>query len=359
MSHPPTDAPNEPMTPSGSTPARYRGGRSRGRSGRNWLVTTLLLGFAYLTTGWSIVPTDQQLLVLRCGRVLFPLRQGLTWDLPWPFTQRYPLRLQSTVVLSSNEDGPASPLLLDPAPRRQRAPFLTGDQNLLAGQLQLRYRIDPADPAAHLLVSRDLGKQLLLLAEAAAAELLLASPVDQAMASGLVELQQELTQRVALAATAQRLGVIVEAVVLEQLEPPARVQADFRDVASARADQSRIVAEAQAEAALVRARAGAEADARKQRAETAARQLSERTLQQVERLSLLRSALPTAASERMAVMERWLRQLLADRLAAIGERQIVPADQPLDVTIWDGRPRDASSPGLLLPVRPTPPAEQP
>jgi membrane protease subunit HflK len=198
----------------------------------------------YALTGFYVVGGNEKGAVRRFGKFIAPLKtSGLHYDWPYPFRQldRINFAAVRTLNVGASAASPEDrPLGEDGSPRA----FLTGDQNLLHVRAQVLYRPSEAHIEEFLFAQSAPEPRLQALGEAVLVDLLARSGVDFAHVRGLAELNDRLTSRLRTAAAEQQLGIEIEQAVLEQVDPPLRVKAEFLDVSNARAEQARTLQEA-------------------------------------------------------------------------------------------------------------------
>ncbi|MFO0970655.1 MAG: FtsH protease activity modulator HflK [Gemmataceae bacterium] len=195
----------------------------------------------WLLTGVYIVPADQQAVVTRFGAVVEPrVTPGIHAALPWPIDRVTRLKvqqLQRLVIGGAPEDavtGRAQPLI---------SQFLTGDQNIIHMRTVVQYSVSV--PADYLFQSEDVGKVVGAAVEAELARRIATRGVDAVLTTEKAAIQEEVRAEAQKALNGYRSGVLLASVSIEQAAPPPEAADAFRDVASARADSSRIVNEAQ------------------------------------------------------------------------------------------------------------------
>lgn len=205
---------------------------------RRGVLAIVLL--AWLATGIYIVPADQQAVVTRFGRVVEPRAMpGLHIALPWPIDRATKLKVrqaQRIVVggdVADRATGRAEPL---------KSQFLTGDQNLIHMRTVVQYSV--AVPVDYLFQIDGMEKLIGSAVEAELARSVARLGVDEILTTGKAQLQEEVRGSAQKWLNDVRSGVQIASVNIETVTPPAEAADAFRDVASARADSSRIVNEA-------------------------------------------------------------------------------------------------------------------
>jgi modulator of FtsH protease HflK len=204
----------------------------------------ILLAGLYLASGGYIIGGDEQGVLRRCGRLDPELRaSGLHWDWPAPFVQV--TRIKSS-ALQTVRVGAVIPLPEALFSTTTDAPWglLTRDQNLVRVRAEVHYRLDPAQIGQALFGHVDRDRLLRSLLESGLIETAAGVDVDVLQTSGLSELQTQLTQRLRDGIADVGLGVVIDRVTLEGVDPYPEVLADFLDVANARSEGTRVMQEA-------------------------------------------------------------------------------------------------------------------
>jgi modulator of FtsH protease HflK len=195
----------------------------------------------WILTCIYIVRTDQQAVVTRFGAVVEPrVMPGIHLSLPWPIDRVTRLKvqqLQRLVVggdLADTVTGRTQPL---------QSQFLTGDQNIISMRVVVQYSVGV--PVDYLFRNENVAKSVGAAVETALAERLAARPVDAVLTTEKAAIQEEVRAAAQKLLNDYRAGVLLSTVNMESAVPPPEAADAFRDVASARADLSRIVSEAQ------------------------------------------------------------------------------------------------------------------
>ncbi|HEV1286684.1 MAG TPA: FtsH protease activity modulator HflK [Bryobacteraceae bacterium] len=206
---------------------------------RRRVIVGLLI--VWLLTSVYIVRIDQQAVVTRFGAVVNPrVMPGIHLALPWPIDRVTTLKvqqLQRLVVggeLPDTITGRAQPL---------QSQFLTGDQNIISMRVVVQYSVGV--PADYLFRTEDVARTVGAAVETALAERIAGRSVDAVLTTEKQNVQEEVRAEAQRILNEYRAGVLLSTVNMESAVPPPEAAEAFRDVASARADSSRIVSEAQ------------------------------------------------------------------------------------------------------------------
>lgn len=214
-----------------------------------------VLAVLWLLSGVYLVPTDQQAVVTRFGKVVEPrVTPGIHMAMPWPIERVWKLKVQQLQRLVIGGDisdgvlGRTQPLI---------SQFLTGDQNIINMRVVVQYSVGV--PADYLFQSEKVASAVGAAVEADLARRIATRNVDAILTTEKIAIQDEVRGAAQKLINDYRSGVSIASVNIETVAPPPEAADAFRDVASARADSSRIVNESQGYANDVIPRARGEA----------------------------------------------------------------------------------------------------
>lgn len=209
----------------------------------------------WLLTGVYIVPADQQAVVTRFGRVTEPRAlPGIHYAAPWPIDRVTRLKVRQTQRLIIGGD-PADAVLgrMDPSVSQ----FLTGDQNLI--HLRVAVQFSVAVPRDYLFTAAEVQRVVGAAVESELVRRVGQRGVDAVLTTEKIGIQEEARAAAQQLVDGYGLGVSLASVNIESAQPPPEARDAFNDVASARADSSRIVNEAMGYAGDIVPRARGEA----------------------------------------------------------------------------------------------------
>ncbi|MDZ4683688.1 MAG: SPFH domain-containing protein [Planctomycetaceae bacterium] len=309
-----------------------------------WLIAMLLL-VGYLTSGCFVVGSSDKAVVRRFGRAAPELRDsGLWWEPPWPLTRIDRVNVAEVRTVTLSGLSPATGELL-PAARPRSPGVLTGDNNILNIRASVQFHLHPDRVTDFLYRHRDPQRLLERLLETAVAETAAECGVDYLQTAGLADLNARLTDRVQAAAEAVQLGIEVDQVTLDSVDPPTLVQADFLDVANARAEAAQARHRAQttgeqrqsaatAEALQLIATANREAQA----AATVAGSQADRFRQLVEQLNAdAETSGRSYVESRDLAMQRMTAETLTAALAQVRKQWVFDTLNPVDLHLRPSR----------------------
>ncbi len=170
-----------------------------------------------------------------------PVPPGVHWWWPWPLGRVDPVEVTRTfsLPLGFRRDG-GSAGAIDPVESR----WLTGDTNILHLRSKVAWRI--GNPRDYLFSGERPERTLQLAVGAAFTAATAALPVDEVLTSGRLVLREQVRTRAQAMLDVWRVGIHVQAVNLEAVDPPEVVAKAFKDVQDARADRERLISDAEA-----------------------------------------------------------------------------------------------------------------
>ncbi|MGI5863139.1 MAG: FtsH protease activity modulator HflK [Myxococcales bacterium] len=217
----------------------------------------------YLASGIYAIAPEQRGVVLRFGKAVeTDVQPGIHYHLPWPFERIEKPRTTEVRTLTIAFEEPKGTL------EGSTEALLTGDENLVLATLSLQYTIKA--PADFILRSRAPEALLELAARDAAIVRFAGIGVDEVLTTGRQSLQLALRDDVQRAADELGLGVRINTVQIQRLDPPGPVASAFKDVGSAREDRHKLVEEARGDSNRRLPEARAQADRMRSEAEAQA-----------------------------------------------------------------------------------------
>jgi membrane protease subunit HflK len=217
---------------------RYEGGDGRFQLPNPlWILGGVL--FAWALTGIFIVAPDERAVILRFGEIVREQGPGPGYRLPWPIEEVY----KPTVTQVRKEEfGTRNVVGANRAPQTE-ALMLTGDQNIVALQFIVQYRVktDPDGARDFLFNVRDQRGTVRSAAEAAMREVIGGTKIDDALTQGKDEIQIEAQRTLQAILDTYDAGVEIVTVKLMNVDPPDEVEKAFKDVISAQQDGERMI----------------------------------------------------------------------------------------------------------------------
>lgn len=204
------------------------------------LVVVLLL---WLASGIFIVNPGEVGVVTRFGKYDREVKDGPHYRLPFPIESAIIINteLLRTIEVGISADSAKRSTQL----RAEESSMFTGDENIVHMQFNVQYTI--ADVRAFLFNVKDPVAIISSAAEAAMREVVGRNDIEVILTSGRGDIQAE-AKRVLVEEilSEYNMGVRIHTVQLLDVQPPAEVEAAFKDVASAREDKQRFINQAEA-----------------------------------------------------------------------------------------------------------------
>lgn len=211
--------------------------------GRGVWSLVLLVVVIWLASGIYIVGADQQGVVRRFGRFVAVKSPGIHWRIPWPVERvDRPRVLQvrrAEIGFRTIDAGP--PARYSNVP--EESMMLTGNLNILDCDMIVQYRIN--EPVKYLFRVRDVSQTVHSAAEAALRQVIGKHDIDEALTTGKGQIQDETKDQLQHILDAYECGIAIVAVQLQDVHPPQQVVDAFKDVASAKEDQNRMINQAE------------------------------------------------------------------------------------------------------------------
>ncbi len=205
------------------------------------LIATLMLG-VWAATGFYVVDTREQGVVLRFGKYVETTGEGLHWHWPYPIETReiVSLTMVRNVEVGHRNSG------------RNKVPeealMVTGDQNIIDLQFSVQYNVK--DARSFLFNTRngdpDAKDLVLQVAESAIREVVGKSPIDFILNEGRAEIADRAGNLMQQILDRYQSGVMIVKVNMSNAQPPEQVQAAFDDAVKAGQDKDRLKSEGEA-----------------------------------------------------------------------------------------------------------------
>src|SRR5436853_1604204 len=205
-------------------------------------IRALVIALAAVILVWQgtfIVAPDEEGVVKRFGDVVRSAGPGPHLKIPFIETVERP----KVEKLHRIEVG----FRTDRQGRQQMLPkealMLTGDENILAVEFIVQYKIKNAKD--YLFRVDEIEETIGKAAEASMREVVGKSKIDEALTAGKAQIQQDTQTLLQRILDQYQAGVQVAAVQLQDVDPPEAVVAAFKDVASAKEDREKLINQAQ------------------------------------------------------------------------------------------------------------------
>ena len=200
-----------------------------------WIVIVALV----IWQSTYIIAPDEEGVVKRFGDVVRTVKPGPHLKIPFLETVLKP----KVKKLLRREVG----FRTDPRGRHQMLPrealMLTGDENIVAVEFNVQYRIKAARD--YLFNIMGVEATIQKSAEASMREVIGKTRIDEVLTTGKAQIQEDTHLLLQTILDDFGAGVSIQAVQLQDVNPPEAVAAAFKDVASAKEDREKLINQAQ------------------------------------------------------------------------------------------------------------------
>lgn len=202
--------------------ARFGGGGGRGgprvnRSLLLWIGVALVALWLLFSTFHRIAPEERGV-VTQLGRYSRTLGPGIGFTLPAPFE-----RVQKVDVENIRN--------VDLGSAAEETLMLTGDQNIIDIAYSVRWNV--RDPELFLFELQNTEETIQQVAESTMRAALSGVTLNQAIGEGRGEIENRVQENMQRVLDGYRSGVQIQGVAIKQADPPAAVNAAFKDVSAA------------------------------------------------------------------------------------------------------------------------------
>lgn len=188
------------------------------------IVVVIWLG----TSTWFRVQEHEEALVLTMGKANRQVEKGVHGKLPAPFETVVvlPVNVTQQLTFGYRQVEDRTQLVQD------EALMITGDENLVWADLLVEWKI--FDIKKYLFHSEDPEKILRSAVSASLRSVIGTTTLDLAITSGKFEVQQRVDEQLKVLMEGYDVGIQVQSVKLQDVEPPDAVKAEFKAVTDAR-----------------------------------------------------------------------------------------------------------------------------
>lgn len=229
-----------------------QGGSANDNSGnKNTIKLICLILFVifciWMATGFYIVQTDEEGVILRFGKYSRTSKPGLNYKLPAPIEQVVLIsvtRVNKEEIgfrtISSSKKGENTKSI------PQESQMLTWDENIVDIDFDVQWLIK--DPKAFLFNVRDIGNENTVKssAESAMREVIGLVKISDALAEERNKIEQDAKELLQEALDNYNMGIKIERLQMLRVQPPPEVLDAYRDVQSSKADRERLINQAYA-----------------------------------------------------------------------------------------------------------------
>ncbi|MDQ3214513.1 MAG: FtsH protease activity modulator HflK [Pseudomonadota bacterium] len=190
-----------------------------------------VIGLIWLGSGFYIVPEGQVGVVTTFGKYSDTSSPGFRWRLPWPIQTNELVDILSLRRVEVGTRGRPE--------RLKEALMLSDDENIVDIQFEVQYRIKDNGARDYLFNSRNPTAAVIQSAESAMREVVGRKTMDSVLYESRQDVAVETRRLMQEMLDRYGTGILVQAVAIQNVQPPEQVQAAFDDAVKAGQDRER------------------------------------------------------------------------------------------------------------------------
>lgn len=196
----------------------------------------------WLSSGFFIVQEGQVAVVTQFGKYARTVQAGFQWRLPGPIQNHEIVDLSRLRTLEIGFRGGSRNKVLP------ESLMLTTDENIVDMQFVVQYRLSDMPDGArnYLFETRDPDEAVRQAAETAMREIVGKQTMNFVLYEGRTQVASEVKSLMQSILDRYRVGINVDTVAIQNVQPPEQVQAAFDDAVKAGQDRERQINEGQA-----------------------------------------------------------------------------------------------------------------
>jgi membrane protease subunit HflK len=222
------------------------------------VIVILVLGFVFSL--WFTVEPEEVGVVLRFGKFVRTVNPGLNFKMPFGIEQviKVPVERQLKLEFGFRTAAAGVRSNYSATDHREESLMLTGDLNAAEVEWIVQFRIN--DPYKFLFRVRHAEKTFRDINEAVMREVVGDRTVDEVLTIGRQEVATTVTVMLQELCDQYELGMKVDQVVLQDVNPPEQVKSAFNEVNEAQQEREKLINQAKSEYNKVIPRASGEAE---------------------------------------------------------------------------------------------------
>ncbi len=222
-------------------------------------VILVLVAIPLLWSMWYTVDPEEVGVVLRFGRYDRRTQPGLHFKLPYPIEtmEKVAVQRQLKEEFGFRTATPGVRTRYSPADFRLESLMLTGDLNVAVVEWITQFRVK--DPYKYLFKVRNVGFTFRDMNEAVMREVVGDRSVNEVLTIGRQEIADAVKIRLQAMCDQYDIGITVDQIVLQDVNPPDPVKPSFNEVNQAQQEREKLINEARADYNRIIPRARGEA----------------------------------------------------------------------------------------------------
>ena len=223
-------------------------------------IATAIIAVSFIFSLWFTVEPEEVGVVLQFGKYTRTVEPGLNFKLPFGIEQVYkvPVERQLKLEFGFRSSTPGVRTSYSTTKYREESLMLTGDLNAAEVEWIVQFRIN--DPYKFLFRVRNAEQTFRDINEAVMRETVGDRTVDEVLTVGRQEVATAVTVMLQELCDQYELGIKVDQVVLQDVNPPERVKPAFNEVNEAQQEREKLINQAKSEYNKVIPKARGEAE---------------------------------------------------------------------------------------------------
>ncbi len=208
------------------------------------LAVLLLIWVVFAGPVYTVGPEENGV-IKTFGKFTKVTGPGLRFKFPWPIQTVQMVNVQEVrrLELGFRTTNPGSvTTTAQYRPVLEEASMITGDENIVNVQMVVQYKI--RDAAKFLFEIQTPERSVFHASEAALRQVVGTHPIDEVLTTGKATVEMETRNLLQRILDKYQTGVFIAQVKLQDVTPPASVDAAFKDVQSAKEDKEKKINEA-------------------------------------------------------------------------------------------------------------------
>ncbi|MDH4027418.1 MAG: FtsH protease activity modulator HflK [Nitrospirota bacterium] len=210
-------------------------------------IAAVIFTMIFLFSLWFTVEPEEVGVVLQFGKYTRTVNPGLNFKLPFGIEQVYkvPVERQLKLEFGFRSTAPGIRTTYSTTKYREESLMLTGDLNAAEVEWIVQYRVN--DPYKYLFRVRNAEQTFRDINEAVMREIVGDRTVDEVLTVGRQEVASAVTVIIQGLCDQYELGIKVDQVVLQDVNPPESVKPAFNEVNEAQQEREKLINQAKSE----------------------------------------------------------------------------------------------------------------
>lgn len=206
--------------------------------GKGLTVVSVIALVLWLVSGFFIIEEGNAGVVTQFGKYHHTAQPGFQWRLPYPIQDHEVVNVSRVRIIEVGYRNSVKSKVL------RESLMLTDDENIIDIQFAVQYRL--SDATAYLFNDVDPDEAVKQAAETAIREVVGRSRMDYVLYEGREDVAIRTREVVQQILDKYKVGILVNGVTVQAVQPPEQVQAAFDDAVKAGQDRERMKNEGQA-----------------------------------------------------------------------------------------------------------------